>query len=461
VSSLKGTGHYALTQDQVINDMNLGTTAVTFTIGPTAASREYCVPGDTSCSSPVAEWKFDAGTGSTAVDSSGNTKHGTLGAGGSAPSWITGKSGKALNFDGVDDYVSTTLAPSTSFTWSAWFKTGSISNGVYQSILAVSGASYMLMDIINGSGTFWSPDGLGGGNYGVINLTTDRWYYLTLVREGNSTTNGYKIYLDGVLTGQANSGTWSSADPIHIGRRNDLPTQIFTGAIDQIRIYNYARTPAQIAYDFNKGAPRAHWRLDECQGSTAYDSSGSSQTGTITIGAVGITGPGTCTTSGAWKNGASGKINASLSLDGSDDLVSVGSTIANINSLALWFKATNATTNIIQLGSSIYIGSTAVGSSGAIVATGFSSPSIYINGVGTTIFSPNVWQHLTLTTDTTITADTIKLGQTPSGYFSGQIDDVRLFSYPLSATQIKTTINNGSLFFSGSTPTPTPTTEPP
>jgi hypothetical protein len=50
----------------------------------------------------VGLWHFDEGKGKVAHDSSKYGNNGTLVKG---PAWVEGKSGKALQFDGVDDYV--------------------------------------------------------------------------------------------------------------------------------------------------------------------------------------------------------------------------------------------------------------------------------------------------------------------------------------------------------------------
>ena len=49
----------------------------------------------------VGAWHFDEGQGNIAHDSSGNNNHGTI----YGAKWVDGKFGKALEFDGVDDYV--------------------------------------------------------------------------------------------------------------------------------------------------------------------------------------------------------------------------------------------------------------------------------------------------------------------------------------------------------------------
>src|SRR4030042_6620249 len=50
----------------------------------------------------VGWWRLDDGSGMTAADMSGNGNDGTL-RGDTA--WVTGHLGKALQFDGVDDFV--------------------------------------------------------------------------------------------------------------------------------------------------------------------------------------------------------------------------------------------------------------------------------------------------------------------------------------------------------------------
>ena len=67
-------------------------------------------------------WAFDEGSGTTVKDSSGKGNNGTLVGG---PLWVDGKFGKALQFDGVDDYVqvphNASLIPTTGkATVSVW-----------------------------------------------------------------------------------------------------------------------------------------------------------------------------------------------------------------------------------------------------------------------------------------------------------------------------------------------------
>jgi len=219
------------------------------------------------------------------------------------------------------------------------------------------------------------------------------------------------------------------------------------GTIDQIRVYNYARSPAQIAWDYNRGKPVSHWKFDDCQGVVANDSSGLGNTGTIIIGADGSQNNlGTCSlgTSAAWTNGQTGKLNSAINLDGTDDYVSVGVGISNTNSLSLWLKPSTTAPVILDLdGGTHYL----IGSGSTLSASGFSSPTIYVNGLPSSSFTPNVWNHIAVTTTTAFNSTSITLGKYSTTYFSGLLDDVKIFNYPLTSSQIKTLYNDGGISF--------------
>ena len=80
---------------------------------------------------------------------------------------------------------------------------------------------------------------------------------------------------------------------MELGRQ--INSRFLNAKIDNLKIYNYARSTAQIAWDYNRGGPVGWWKMDECQGSSLIDSSGNSNTGTITIGSSGTqTAVGNC-----------------------------------------------------------------------------------------------------------------------------------------------------------------------
>jgi hypothetical protein len=226
----------ALTAQQVADLYNAGAT----TANPTIKT--------VSRNGLVGYWNLDDGTSTIATDFSGNGKTGTLTNG---PTWATGKRGKAVSFDGTNDHITTAHVSGKVFTWSAWFKANSF--GSYQNIMDIGTPNYMLV-LTDGSNLgFWSSDGMGGAALGTQTLTAGNWYHLSFVREGDSITNGYKVYLNGAYTGAADTGVWSSSDYFTIGGRVDGQVQYFPGTIDEVRIYNRALSSSEIQTLYDVG----------------------------------------------------------------------------------------------------------------------------------------------------------------------------------------------------------------
>jgi hypothetical protein len=255
-------------------------------------------------------------------------------------------------------------------------------------------------------------------------------------------------------------------------------TQIFTGSIDQVKLYNYIRTPAQIAYDYNRGGPVGWWKMDECQGSTIFDSSGNGNNGTWSGSSGSQTSAGTCTTSGtAWGNGAAGRFGASLNFDGTDDFVDAGNG-SNLSfgtgdfSIATWVKPNGAQ------GPSDSIVDKYNGAGYFIALNGF-IPRLFISDggggyiwsdCGTQAVPDGQWSNLTFsftrsgnavcyingtqTGTVDISAENGSLDisrnlyigrETPdSRWFRGQIDDVRIYNYALTKEQVGNITNEGS-----------------
>ena len=339
--------NYALTPDEVKVEYNQGKSIVLGSLstdpnGVTAsnsAARAYCPPGDTAtCNPPVGHWTLDERTGTTANDTSGKSNNGTLTNG---PEWITGKVGQALQLDGVNDYVNIDVSnepaipirANAAHTISLWVKGGRQANQqAYAEFTDDNTAFAIEPDISGNTGkvAIW----LRVNNTTLIDDTTSNsvgvafdnaWHHIVWT----DTSGTAKLYIDGVLdatnynyTYQA--GTW---DAVYLGTQNPLGANRFNGSLDDVRIYNYVRTPAQIAWDYNRGGPVGWWKFDECTGTTAYDASGQGQNGTITIAGTGSQSTaGNCATTdttAARYNGREGKYNSSLNLDGTDDYVNV------------------------------------------------------------------------------------------------------------------------------------------
>jgi len=219
------------------------------------------------------------------------------------------------------------------------------------------------------------------------------------------------------------------------------------------------------------------WDMDECSGGIVHDNSGFGNNGTITVGGGGTqTSAGTCTTSGtAWGNGVSGKRNASLKFDGSDDYIGSMSDAklpsgANPRSVALWVKPTLVDNNyhvIFEYGT---FSANNLWGIGIDAGTNKYYISQYGYNVSGNVAQANVWTHLvvtydgttykiyengiqtnsgTMTTSTTLSG-TMEFGRQISGtpyYFQGQLDDLRVYNYALTASQVKQVYTGGAVRF--------------
>ena len=66
-----------------------------------------------------------------------------------------------------------------------------------------------------------------------------------------------KIYIDGIIEASATNATGNigaNNGNLAIGRWEYTPGRYFTGQIDDVRVYNYALTAAQVRDVYNSGA---------------------------------------------------------------------------------------------------------------------------------------------------------------------------------------------------------------
>lgn len=488
--------NYALTTDEIKLDMNQGKSVVLGSMSDTSglsggqmasnsASAEYCVPGDsTSCNSPVAEWKFDERSGSVVYDKSGNGINGDLI---NTPTWTSGKFGGGLMFNGSSSYVRVNnhaLLNPSQLTISVWAKSNTATWNDYGFLVSKRDA-YIIHPNIGSTLVGFYIANPGWTSVGCTPVDITQWNYYTLTWDGTN----LRCYINGVLGNSSTpGGSINTADTgeLNIGKDDGL-SRYFNGKIDEVKIYNYARSPAQIAWDYNRGGPVGHWKLDECQGATVNDAIGTASA-TLTVGATGSqTVIGTCTTptdgTGAWYNGRNGKFGSSLNFDGTNDYVNIPDGSNNIfdptseYSLSAWVKYTS-TTSYGFIISKAYDG-TAGGyelfrNSGTGVIrfascdlTGTCSGG-YFDIQTTASYNDGNWHHVVATAKTnstakiyidgvlvkesaTITQDNIRNAQPVSVgrrgdnslFFNGQIDDVRIYNYALNVAQIKNVMNEG------------------
>lgn len=212
-------------------------------IGNAGAQSTSC-PGDGSATDLacglVGHWTFDDGSGTTATDSSGNGNNGTLVNG---ATWTTGAIQGAVHLNGVNQYVqmNTNLGSLSSFTLTAFIN------------LDASAANQS-----QGDNPFWALDSHNvivmrpTGYYitipdsfpGLQNSTASNiglWVHVAIVR----TASTISYYRDGVLVQTANLSNAPSTNfsSFVLGSWSGYQ---FSGAIDDLRLYNRALTDGSV-----------------------------------------------------------------------------------------------------------------------------------------------------------------------------------------------------------------------
>jgi len=136
-----------------------------------------------------------------------------------------------------------------------------------------------------------------------------------------------------------------------------------------------------------------------------------------------------------------GKLGQALAFDGSNDYVDRGTGPTSVNTIAFWVYPKTTTEYFINLTSTTdYIWLNA----GTVTATGLADPTIYVNGVVSSVLSANQWQYVVVTTGTAENASNFDIGRTQdANYLEGNIDDVRVYSRALSAGEIQQLYNMG------------------
>ena len=219
---------------------------------------------------------------------------------------ITGDSNNVLSLDGTNDYVSIPDSDSIdfgtndNFTVEAWVKadsnqpdTGNPSNDIIEKWSASGGYPFVIRYIRDtGEIVVARYDGSKASAItSSVTINDDQSHHVAFVKEGSE----LRLYINGVLDGTTTditTGNTQNNSPLYIGRRGNNKNY-FKGEVDELRIWNTARSAEEISSNYQQTLSGTetglvgYWNFDlENSGSsTITDLSGNGNDGTLVNGA--------------------------------------------------------------------------------------------------------------------------------------------------------------------------------
>jgi hypothetical protein len=200
----------------------------------------------------VAHLRFDDGSGTTAVDSSGHGNNGTLQG---TPQWVAGFAAGGLELNGTTDYVDcgsgSSLDITEEITVAVWVKIdvfgdwdGIVTKGIDQSPYAMQ----MWGDgALRFSANWGTPaGGIGGGSWNTnTKMPAGEWIHAAVTYDGST----LRFYIDGQqdsleVTQALTFGT--VAESLVLGCDFPGGDEYFDGVMDDVRVYDHALTEGEI-----------------------------------------------------------------------------------------------------------------------------------------------------------------------------------------------------------------------
>lgn len=213
---------------------------------------------------PYAWYHLNSSSGSTAIDSSGNERNGTL-VNMEDSDWVAGKLNNCLriNNGSSNEYVNcgniAGFERDEEFSYEFWIKGTNTTN--FQTILSKTpyGAWHGLeLFIVSGKLQIYL---IGAGEqiyrYGTANITSGNWHHCVITYDGSSTYEGITIYVDNNDVTGSGSGTLSTSivngSDFQISGRGGAYNCLLGYDVDEVVIYTKELTPAEIALRYNSG----------------------------------------------------------------------------------------------------------------------------------------------------------------------------------------------------------------
>ncbi|MFA5644672.1 MAG: LamG-like jellyroll fold domain-containing protein [Patescibacteria group bacterium] len=211
----------------------------------------------------IGHWALDNIDGAVDKSTSGNDGTGVGGVTIGGATDRHGQAGGATTFDGSNDYIATALINferNESFSFSAWVNKNNINTdgiilgnesgdtNTYRGYQFSINSSGKILFVLRSQNSTLNRLAVNSDNA----ITAGEWIYVTATYDGSSSTNGVKLYKNGVLQAQTVitnnlTGTTISTEVTKIGGRIVALTPFyFGGKIEDVRIYNRALSEEEV-----------------------------------------------------------------------------------------------------------------------------------------------------------------------------------------------------------------------
>jgi hypothetical protein len=195
----------------------------------------------------VAHYPFD----NSATDASGNGRTATL----FNTTYVTGRSGSALNLNGTSAYASLPsgiLAGASDFSVALWVRLDAVTAWTRLFDFGTGTNSYMFLSPRSGTGTLRFAITTGGAGAeqqinGPAALTAGVWTHVAITRNGNLGilyVNGAEVARNTGLT--LGAGSLGSTSQNWLGR-SQYADPYLDGALDNVRLYSRALTASEVS----------------------------------------------------------------------------------------------------------------------------------------------------------------------------------------------------------------------
>lgn len=468
-----------LSTDQIKLIMNMGSSATLGGVNmePTRTQRKEDT--GTTDNKPAIEWLLDENTGTTVYDTSGNGNNGTMAG---TARWTQGRFGTAIDFTESStahvQLIGPTGLPNMNepISISYWYKVPTNPSNTKVVVNAVNGTSSGIQCGFRSSNiNCWKAGGTTLVN--TTPPTAGQWHHVVYTFDGTTHT----LYVNGIKSNTSTvAPNTGSIAKFELAYNSEYAGEELSGYIDQVRVYDYTLTPSQVGFEYQKGLPAIWYKMDECEGTTVYNSGHLSVNSTLTIGGSGTyTGVGTCdngVSTDSRNAGTTGKFNSAIALDGSNDEIISASTFSPfvvdnnsnfINNISFggWFYPTdNTDVTLIEKTNEFRL---RLNSSGQPVCAIYYSGEFNNATASSVATSTSEWNHImcvyngaTIKTylngievassanTNNIVGDTTSLyiGRTASATerFAGLVDEIMIYSFDVSVELIRKIYNNRS-----------------